>query len=299
VDCLLRVRELTVRYRVRAPLVYPELRRGARRDIRSEDGQDHPAVAGISFEIAPGEVVGLMGASGCGKTTVAMAVLGLLPGDQVAISGSVMFKDHELLSMRERELREIRGKKISMVYQEPSIALSPAMRVGDQIAEVLRAHRQWRWKLCREEALNLIARVGLPKTDRIYSAYPHQLSGGQLQRILLAQALACEPELVIADEPTAALDACSQAEFLELLRELKRQKNVSFLLISHTPEIQASLADRLLVMHEGQIVEQGRFEQVYTNPSHSRTRAMLRKDHANDLRGPHNPEVSAEEFSTP
>ena len=279
-DCLLQVRELTVRY-------------------RPEGDHDHPAVAGINFEIAPGEVVGLMGESGCGKTSVALALLGLLPRDQVAVSGSIMFRDHELLSLKERQLREIRGKKISMVYQEPSIALSPVMHVGDQIAEVVRAHRRWSWKLCREWAMNLIARVGLPKTDRIYSAYPHQLSGGQLQRILLAEALAGEPELVIADEPTAALDACSQAEFLKLLNELKRQKNISFLLISHTPEIQASLADRLLVMHAGRIVDEGRFEQVYTNPSHPCTRAILRKGQAIDASGTLTPEVSAQEFSTP
>lgn len=279
-ECLLRVRDLTVRY-------------------RPEGEQDRPAVAGIDFQIASGEVVGLMGASGCGKTSVAMALLGLLSRDQVAVSGSVMFRGQELLSMKERKLLEIRGAKISMVYQEPSIALSPVMRVGDQIAEVLHAHKQSTWKQCREVALTLIGRVGLPQTHRIYSAYPHQLSGGQLQRILLAQALACEPELVIADEPTAALDACSQAEFLELLRELKSQKNISFLLISHTAEIQASLADRLLVMHEGQIVEQGRFEQVYANPTHSCTRAILRRNQATDLRGSFLSEVNAREFITP
>jgi len=279
-ECLLQVRELTVRYHV-------------------EGRQDHLAVGGINFEIAPGEVVGLMGASGCGKTTVAMALLGLLPRNQVETSGSVMFRGQELLSMREQDLRKIRGEKISMVYQEPSIALSPVMRVGDQIAEVIHAHKPWSWKLCREGALTLIARVSLPQTDRFYSAYPHQLSGGQLQRILLAQALACEPELVIADEATAALDACSQAEFRELLRELKRQKNISFLLISHTAEIQASLADRLLVMQEGQIVEHGRFEQIYANPSHSCTMAILRQSRSANPGAPLEPEASAKELITP
>jgi len=279
-DCLLQVRELTVRYRL-------------------EGDHDHQAVAGINFEIAPGEVVGLMGESGCGKTSVAMALLGLLSRDRVAISGSVMFRGQELLCAKERELRKIRGAKISMVHQEPSIAMSPVIRVGDQITEVLHAHRQWSWKHCREATLALIARVGLSKTDRIYSAYPHQLSGGQLQRILLAQAMACEPELVIADEPTAALDACSQAEFLALLRLLKRQKNISFLLISHTPEIQASLADRLLVMHEGQIVEQGSLQQLYTTPSHYCTKAMLRRTRTTDFRAFPESEVDSKELSTP
>ena len=278
-ECLLQVHDLTIRY-------------------RQVGEQDHPAVDGIDFEIASGEVVGLMGPSGCGKTSVAMALLGLLPCDRVAISGSVTFRGQELLSMKERELREIRGAKISMVCQEPSISMSPVLRVGDQIAEVLRAHKPWSWKHCREVALTLIGRVGLPMTYRIYSAYPHQLSGGQIQRILLAQALACEPELVIADEPTAALDACSQAEFLELLREFKRQRNISFLLLSHTVEIQASLADRLLVMHEGKIVEQGRFEQVYAGPSHPCTKAILRRNQAIDLKERPHSEVDAKEFIT-
>jgi peptide/nickel transport system ATP-binding protein len=245
---------------------------------RSVGSTPWQAVDGVTFDIAPGEVLGVMGESGCGKTSIALAVLGLLPKDRTEISGSIVFRGQDLLEMDERSLRRIRGAEISMVYQEPGIALSPLMPVGAQIAEVVHAHREWRWKQCRAEACSMLARVGLPSTDRIFSAYPHQLSGGQLQRVVLAQALVCRPSLLIADEPTAALDARSQADFVALLRELNQQLNISILLISHTPEIQASLADRVLVMKDGQIVEQGRFEELYWNSSQAYTKTLLRRN---------------------
>jgi len=237
----------------------------------------HQAVAGISFDIASGEVVGLMGESGCGKSSIAMALLGLLPRQGTAISGSASFRDHELLKMDEQSLQKIRGAGISLVFQEPGISLSPMMRAGEQVAEVIHAHRGWSWKHCREEAETMLARVGLEQTKRIFSTYPHLLSGGQRQRVVLAQALACGPALLIADEPTASLDARSQADFVALLRRLKEETGISILLISHTPEIQANLADRLLVMKDGRILEEGRFEDLYRNPRQDYTRAILRR----------------------
>jgi ABC-type glutathione transport system ATPase component len=247
---------------------------------RSAESTLWQAVDGVSFDIAPGEVLGVMGESGCGKTSIALAMLGLLSKDQTEISGSIVFREQDLVAMNERSLRRIRGAEISMVYQEPGIALSPLMSVGAQIAEVVHAHRAWSWKQCRAEARSMLARVGLPSTDRIVSAYPHQLSGGQLQRVVLAQALVCRPPLLIADEPTAALDARGQADFIALLRELNQQLNISILLISHTPEIQASLADRVLVMKDGQIIEHGRFEDLYWKASHAYTRTLLRRNSA-------------------
>ncbi len=244
-------------------------------DYCSAELRTHRAVAGASFDIAPGEVVGLMGESGCGKTSIALALLNVLPKDRTRVTGSILFRGQELLTMRETPLRKIRGAALSIIFQEPEAALSPVMRVGNQIAEVIHAHRGWSWKRCRDEAASAIAAVGLPATERIYLAYPHQLSGGQRQRIVLAQALACEPALVIADEPTASLDAQSQADFLDLLRNLKSESNVSVLLISHSPEVQASLADRLLVMQSGKIAEDTAFANLNRHPSHAGTRTVL------------------------
>ncbi len=251
---LLQVRGLTVRYRTKSEPV--------------------AAVRDISFHIAPGETLGLMGESGCGKSSIALALMGLLPaGSQV--SGSVLFRGVELLELGARELREIRGAAVSIVYQEPEIALSPVMRVGDQIAEVIRAHRPESWKRCRSDARAVLDRVGLAQVERIYNAYPHQLSGGQRQRIVIAQALACSPALLIADEPTAHLDVHSQSELLGLLEALKRESGISMLLISHTPEVQARMADRLLIMQAGRIVDQCPAGEISSYSGHAYTRAML------------------------
>lgn len=244
---------------------------------RSRRAERHHAVRGVSFEIGVGEVVGLMGESGCGKTSVALSLLGLLSGDSAQVSGSVVFRGQDLLILGEAALRRIRGAEISLICQEPEIALCPVMRVGQQIVEVIRAHRDWRARRCRAEAESLLVRVGFPEADRIFRRYPHQLSGGQRQRVLLAQALACEPALIVADEPTASLDARSQVDFLALLGQLKRQTHAAMLLVSHAPEAQASLADRLLVMADGQIIEQGDVRQLCRHPSDPRTRKLLER----------------------
>jgi ABC-type glutathione transport system ATPase component len=255
-ETLLQVRNLTVRYRL-------------------DPAQPFTAVQDVSFDIARGETLGLMGESGCGKSTIAQALLALLPRDRVEAAGSIMFRGLDLPACSERAMQKLRGAAISMVYQEPELALSPVMSVGQQVAEVIRAHRLLPWKQCRSEAQVMLERVGLAQTSRIFAAYPHQLSGGQRQRVVLAQALACSPALLIADEPTAHLDARSQSEFLSLLENLKRESLLSILLISHTPEIQARLADRLLVMQTGRIIEQGRFAEIYRDPAHDYTRAIL------------------------
>ncbi|MFY9689216.1 MAG: ABC transporter ATP-binding protein [Candidatus Acidiferrales bacterium] len=255
-ESLLTVRDLTIRY-------------------RSAKAGERAAVEGANWDVARGEVLGVMGESGCGKTSIALALLGLLSREEAEISGSVLFRGENLLAMSERSLQKIRGAAISMVYQEPGIALSPVMRVGTQIAEIFRAHRKCSWQKCRDETFAMLDRVGLPSNERIFSAYPHQLSGGQLQRIVLAQALVCEPALLIADEPTASLDARSRADFVSLLRELRQSLGLSLVLISHTPEIQASLADRILVMKEGKIIEMGRFGDLYAKASHPYTKALL------------------------
>jgi len=255
-ETLLKVAELAIRY-------------------RSAGAVAHEAVTGVSFDVGRGETLGVMGESGSGKTSIALALLGLLSREDAELSGSVLFRGEDLLAMNEKALQKIRGAAISIVYQEPGIGLSPVMRVGTQIAEIVRAHRKYGRQKCRDEAFAMLGRVGLPSTERIFSAYPHQLSGGQLQRIVLAQALICQPALLIADEPTASLDAQSRADFVALLRELKQSLGISLLLISHTPEIQASLADRLIVMKDGKIVEMGAFDDLYRKPSHPYTKTLL------------------------
>jgi ABC-type glutathione transport system ATPase component len=247
---------------------------------RSGETFQPPAVDRLSFRIGMGETVGVTGESGCGKTSVALALLGLLPADKASLTGSIRLRGWDLAYLNERPSQEIRGAGISMVHQAPGIALSPVMRVGQQIAEILHAHRRWNWKRCRSETHSMFHRVGLSPTDRIFLAYPHELSGGELQRVSLAQALICRPALVIADEPAASLDARSQAGFIALLRELKEDLRLSLLLISQSPGIQASLADRLLVMKDGRIVEEGCFGEVYRNPTDRYKRALLRGDSA-------------------
>jgi ABC-type glutathione transport system ATPase component len=238
---------------------------------------DRPlAVADVSFNVSAGEVVGLMGESGCGKTSIALALLGLLSKDRAQVTGSIRWRGKDLLALPANELRKIRGAQISMVFQEPEQALSPVLRIVDQVAEVIHAHTNSNWKDCRVEAQDVLAQIGLPATPRIFAAYPHQLSGGQRQRVVLAQALTCKPSLIVADEPTASLDTRSQNELLALLQQLKRETGVAILLISHSAEVQAHLADRLIVMERGEIVEQGTFEKMFRRPAHPLTRTMLR-----------------------
>jgi len=240
------------------------------------DGAEFPVLDEVTFNIGPGEVVGLLGESGCGKTTTALSILRLLPAAGRVVRGSIRFRERELLALDERQLQKVRGAEISLVFQEPEIMLNPVVRAGDQIAEVIRAHRVWSRRRCREEAEAVLAQVCRPDTSRIYAAYPHQLSGGQRQRVAIAQALACKPALMIADEPTAALDTIIQAEILTLLKDLKERLQIALLLISHDPAVLAKLADRLLVMYAGRIIEEGSPAQIYRNPLHPYTRGLLR-----------------------
>lgn len=249
--------------------------RGLTVSYRSDTTALFPAVKEVSFDLVAGRVLGLMGESGCGKSSITHALLGLLPRDRAEVIGSAFFRGTDLITLGERDLQRIRGAAISTVYQDPEIALNPVMRAGDQVAEVIRAHVHLPWKDCRAQARAMIERVGLREVNRIYAAYPHQLSGGQRQRIVLAQALACNPAIVIADEPTAHLDASSQSEFLDLLESVTQDSCTSVLLISHTPETQARLADWLLVMKAGRIVEEGRFVDLHQRSTHPYTRSIL------------------------
>ncbi|MGO9275252.1 MAG: dipeptide ABC transporter ATP-binding protein [Terriglobia bacterium] len=233
------------------------------------------AVSGVSFEVAPGEALGVLGESGCGKTTTALAILGILPETACVAGGSIRFRGRDLSRLRERELQKVRGSEISMIFQEPAMMLSPVKRAGDQVAEVIRAHSKKSWPECRTAALARLMEVGFQSATRVYSSYPHQLSGGERQRVAIAQAVACRPALVIADEPTASLDLTTQAEILDLLRDLKERLGIALLAISHDPGVLTKLATRVMVMRRGELVEQGRLQQVFDRPQNAYTYGLL------------------------
>lgn len=227
----------------------------------------------VSFEIGPCEIVGLLGESGCGKTTTALGILHLLPPSAHMTAGSIDFHGTNLLTLSELRLREIRGSQISIIYQDSDV-LNPVMRVGDQVMEVLRAHQNMTSIEMRGEVYSTFSAIGLDDCDRIFRAYPHQLSGGQRRRIAIAQALVCKPRLVIADEPTEWLDANTAAGLLALFVHLRDLYETSFLLISHAPDA-LLVADRVMVMYAGQIVESGARAEVLTQPKHPYTSALL------------------------
>ena len=234
----------------------------------------HAAVDGVSFEIASGDRLGLIGESGSGKTLTALALMGLLP-DGMRVEGRVLYGGNNLLELDEERLCAIRGDRISMVFQEPMTALNPVMRVGDQIAEVLRIHRSMDKEAAGAEAIELLNRVQISDAGSRSRSYPHQLSGGQRQRVMIAMALACGPDLLIADEPTTALDVTVQAGILRLLNRLVEEEGVSLLLITHDLPVVATICKQALVMHAGRIVERGPTSALFHQPQHPYTRGLI------------------------
>jgi oligopeptide/dipeptide ABC transporter ATP-binding protein len=234
------------------------------------------AVEHASLEIRPGEVIGVLGESGSGKSTLASSLLRLLPPQAQYESGSIMLQGRNLLTVTEPELRKVRGKEISLISQDPALSLNPVIRVGDQIAEVVRAHVAMNGGERRQHVEELLRAVGFDRPRQIYSAYPHHLSGGQRQRVVIAQAIACRPMLVIADEPTSKLDAVLQAEILGLLSEIRERDGTAFLMISHDPTIFPRFADQMVVMYAGRIVEEGKTQDIFRKPLHPYTQALVR-----------------------
>ncbi|WP_441276503.1 ABC transporter ATP-binding protein [Tardiphaga sp. 172_B4_N1_3] len=239
-------------------------------------GNTSVAVDRVSFEIKRGECVALVGESGSGKSVSAMSILRLLPYPTASHpSGHIRFKGHELLSMSEREIRGIRGNDISIIFQEPMTSLNPLHTIGAQIGEILQLHNGIRGNKARERTLELLTQVGIPDPETRLASYPHQLSGGQRQRVMIAMALANEPDLLIADEPTTALDVTVQAQILALLADIRQRLGMSLLFITHDLGIVRRIADTVCVMNNGKIVEQGPVEQVFTSPQHAYTKALL------------------------
>lgn len=233
-----------------------------------------PAVDDVSFHVNRGEVLAIVGESGSGKTVSSMSVLGLLP-DNARRSGEICFDGRNLLELRTSELREIRGKRISMIFQEPMTALNPVYTIGEQIVEAIRCHESVSKGDARGRALELLTKVGIPEPQRRIDSYPHQLSGGQRQRAMIAMAICESPELIIADEPTTALDVTVQAEILELLRRLQKDLGAAVIMITHDMGVVADLADRVVVMRQGRVVEQAEVGALFAAPQHDYTRRLL------------------------
>ncbi len=242
----------------------------------SRAGKKSLALAGVSFDVPPGETLGVLGESGSGKSTLAASLLRLLPGNGEIQRGVVQFEGQDLLRAEPRTLQRIRGARIALICQEPSLALHPMLRVGKQISDVLTAHESLRRGALRQKTLQLLAEVFPEDPARIAESYPHQLSGGQQQRVLIAQAIACGPSLIVADEPTASLDPTTQQDILALFRTLRKKFNLSLILITHNPALLAGLADRVLVLYAGKVAEIGPAQNVLASPQHPYTRALLR-----------------------
>jgi peptide/nickel transport system ATP-binding protein len=233
------------------------------------------AVEGVSFTINAGETVAIVGESGCGKSVTSMSILRLIPTPPGKMAGRIMFEGRDLLALSELEMREIRGKDISMIFQEPMTSLNPVLTIGKQIGESLRLHEGLSAKEAEQRAVEILTLVGIPAPERRVKEYPHQLSGGMRQRVMIAIALACNPKLLIADEPTTALDVTIQAQILDLMRDLQSRLGSAIMLITHDLGVVAEMAQRVVVMYAGRKVEEGTVEEIYANPQHPYTRGLL------------------------
>ncbi|MET3195484.1 ABC transporter ATP-binding protein [Bacillus sp. OAE603] len=242
----------------------------------TEDGVV-PAIDGVSFEIRKGETLAIVGESGSGKSVTSLSIMGLIPSPPGRIeAGDIHFHNESLLDKTEKEMRQIRGNQISMIFQEPMTSLNPVYKIGDQIMESIILHQKLTKNEAKKEVIRLLNLVGIPEPERRLNQYPHELSGGMRQRVMIAIALACNPEVLIADEPTTALDVTIQNQILALMKKLKKETNMSIMLITHDLGVVAEMADRVVVMYSGQVVEQGDIFTIFENPKHPYTEGLLR-----------------------
>ena len=243
------------------------------------------AVDGVSFEIKRGETVALVGESGCGKSVTALSLMQLLPRNAVHPTGKIFFLGKDLLKTSYQERCEIRGNRISMIFQEPGTSLNPVFTVGNQVGEVLRKHQKFSRASARERVIEMFREVGIPSPESRYRAFPHELSGGMKQRVMIAMALACNPDLLVADEPTTALDVTIQAQILQLIRSVQQERQMAVLMITHNLRVVNQVADRVLVMYAGKIVEVADRLALFQNPKHPYTQALLASIPGREARG--------------
>jgi peptide/nickel transport system ATP-binding protein len=249
-------------------------------DLRTHfvtDRGEVPAVDGVDLYIRKGEIVGVVGESGCGKSVTSLSIMKLIPQPPGKIAGgSIRFKDEELTTAKEKRMKSLRGNEISMIFQEPMTSLNPLLTVGEQIGEAYRLHRTASRKQTRLYTIDMLRRVGIPRPEQIVDEYPHRLSGGMRQRVMIAMALCCEPELLIADEPTTALDVTIQAQILDLMKKLNQETGTAIMLITHDLGVVAEMCDRVAVMYAGKVVEEGPVKAIFRDPRHPYTRGLMR-----------------------
>ena len=249
------------------------------KDLRTQFFTDDgvvQAVDGVSFDLHPGETLGIVGESGCGKSVTALSILRLIQEPGRIVSGQILFREQDIVQMSEEDVREIRGKDIAMIFQDPLSSLNPVLTVGYQIEEAIEAHRRMPEKTALKQAVELLKQVRIPAAESRVRDYPHQFSGGMRQRAMIAMGLANKPSILIADEPTTALDVTVQAQILELLRDLNRDLKTAIILITHNMGVVAGLCTRVLVMYAGRVVEQGPVDQIFKSPQHPYTWSLLR-----------------------
>lgn len=234
-------------------------------------------VNGVSFHVNPGETLGIVGESGCGKSVTSLSIMGLLPENlsKIGDTSEILFEGKSLTKLSQAEYQQIRGKDIAMIFQDPMTSLNPVLTIGYQMIEQIVTHEKVDKKTARERAAEMLEKVGIPRPEKVLQDYPHQLSGGMRQRVMIAMALSCNPKLLIADEPTTALDVTIQAQILELMKELQDEFNTSIMFITHDLGVVAEICDRVIVMYAGEIIEEGTVEDIFNNPSHPYTIGLL------------------------
>ena len=248
---------------------------GLRTSFFTDDGEI-PAVDEISFHVNSGEIVGIVGESGCGKSVTSLSILGLLPKPHGKIvSGSIYLHDEDLVKASEKRMRQIRGNEIAMIFQEPMTSLNPLFTIGNQLIEAVRVHKKWTKKKAYERAVEMLRLVGLSRVEELMDSYPHQLSGGMRQRVMIAMALICDPKVLIADEPTTALDVTIQAQILQLMKKLNETLHTAILLITHDLGVVSQVCQRVIVMYAGKIIEEGDVKTIFQNPKHPYTKGLL------------------------